>query len=156
MPFLGKPDPETMADDQLKEMKSMAEFDGAFVDYKNKGHQIEYLGTEEVDGTPAYKLRVTRANGDVDTIYLDQEYLVEFKSVSKREIQGNEVEAITEIGDYKEVDGLIFAHSMEFSFTGGEGRRVVSLDSIEVDPEIPDERFTMPDKTTVDESAATE
>jgi outer membrane lipoprotein-sorting protein len=151
MPFLGKPDPEVMAEDQLKDIKNMAEFDGVFVNYKEKGHTIEFLGKEEVDGTPAYKLKVTRADGDVDTVYLDEEYFVEFRVDSKREVQGNEVEATTIIGDYKEVEGLMIAHSMEMSF-GGEGRQVITMDSIEIGLDIPDERFTMPEKAESEET----
>jgi len=30
------------------------------VDYKAKGYALDYLGTEDVDGTEAHKLRVTR------------------------------------------------------------------------------------------------
>ena len=152
MPFLGKPDPEVMAEEQLKEVKSMAEFDGVFVNYKEKGHTIELLGQEEIDGTPAYKLKVTKADGDVDTVYLDEEYFVEFRVDSKREVQGNEIEVTTIIGDYKEVEGLVFAHSMEISF-GGEGRQVITIDSIETGLDIPDDRFTMPEKTASAEPA---
>lgn len=154
MPFLGKPDPETMADDQLKQLENQAEFDGVFVDYKAKGHTVELLGTEEVDGTPAYKLKVTKANGDVDTIYLDEEYLVEFRMVSKREIQGNEVEVATVLGDYKEVGGLMFAHSMEMAYGGGEAQQVITIDTVKVDVDIPDEHFAMPTKPEVEKPAA--
>jgi outer membrane lipoprotein-sorting protein len=152
MPFLGKPDPEVMAEEQLKEIKSMAEFDGVFVNYKEKGHTIEFLGKEEMDGTPAYKLKVTKADGDVDIVYLDEEYFVEFRVDSKREVQGNEVEVTTVIGDYKEVEGLIFAHSMEVSL-GGQAQQVITIDSIEVGLDIPDDRFTMPEKADSEETA---
>jgi len=152
MPFLGKPDPEVMAEDQIKDIKNMAEFDGAFVNYKEKGHTIEFLGQEEIDGTPAYKLKVTKADGDVDIVYLDEEYLVEFRVDSKREVQGNEIEVTTILGDYKEVEGLIFAHSMEISF-GGQGQQIITIDSIEVGLDIPDDRFTMPEKAESEEAA---
>lgn len=151
MPFLGKPEPEAMAEDQVKQYQNQAEFDGVLVDYKKKGHSIELLGEEEVDGTPAYKLKATRANGDVDIIYLDEEYLVEFRTESKREVQGNEIETVMVLGDYKEVDGLIFAHSMEMSAAGSEARQVITIHAIEVGPEIPDERFEMPEVTPAEE-----
>ncbi len=147
LPFLGKTEPETMADDQLKQLRDQAELEGPFVNYREKGHAVELLGAEEVDGTPAYKLKLTKANGDVDLVYLDQEHLVEFKVESRREVQGNEVVVTTVIGDYKEVDGLLFAHSMELSFGGGPAQQVITLESVELGLEIPDERFTMPART---------
>jgi outer membrane lipoprotein-sorting protein len=152
LPFLGKPDPEEMAEDRLKELRNRADIDSVLVNYEEKGHTVELLGTEEVDGTPAYKLRVTRANGDVDTLYLDEEYFVEFKVESTREIQGNEINVSTVLGDYKEVDGLLFAHSMEMSYGGSEAQQVITFTKIELGLEIPDERFRMPEKQAAAET----
>ena len=33
--------------------------DGFLVDYKEKGHQVEYLGKEDVEGTEAFHLKIT-------------------------------------------------------------------------------------------------
>jgi outer membrane lipoprotein-sorting protein len=153
MPFMGKTEPEEMAEDQVKQLKNQAEFEGVLVNYKEKGHTVELVGSEEVDGTPAYKLKVTRADGDIDYLYLDQEYYVEFKSELKREVQGNEMTITTVIGDYKEVDGLLFAHSMEMSFNGVETRQVLTIESIELGVDLPDDRFAMPAKTEVEAPA---
>jgi outer membrane lipoprotein-sorting protein len=153
MPFLGKTEPEEMAEDQLKEIKDEAELEGPLVNYRAKGHTVELVGEEEVDGTPAYKLKVTKANGDVDYLYLDKEYFVEFKAEAKREIQGNEVEVSTVIGDYKEVDGLLFPHSMEISYGGGPAAQVITISSIELGVDIPDDRFAMPEKAAEGEAA---
>ena len=144
MPFLGKTEPEEMAEDQLKDIKEQADFDGVLVNYEEKGHTVELLGKEEIDGTPAYKLKVTKANGDIINLYLDQEYYVEFKAEATREVQGAEVEVSTIFGDYKEVEGLLFAHSMEMSFAGNPAGQVITIDTIELDAEIEDYRFAMP------------
>ena len=156
MPFLGKTEPEEMAEDQIKQLKNQADFKGPLVDYEEKGHTVELVGEEEIDGTPAYKLEVTRADGDVDYLYLDEEYFVEFKSEVTREVQGNEMTMIMDIGDYKEVDGLLFAHSMEMSFGDGPALQVITIESIETGIDLPDERFTMPPKKEAEEPAAEE
>jgi outer membrane lipoprotein-sorting protein len=153
LPFMGKTEPEKMAEDQVKQLKDQADFEGVLVNYKEKGHTVELLGTEEVDGTPAYKLKVTKANGDVDILYLDQEYFVEFKTESTREVQGNEVTVSTVLGDYKDVDGLLFPHSMEMSFDGSEAQQVITIESIELGIDLPDERFAMPEKKETAEQA---
>lgn len=153
MPFMGKTEPEEMAEDQVKQLKDQADFKGVLFGYEAKGHTVELMGTEEVDGTPAYKLKVNRADGDVDVIYLDEEYFVEFKTESTREIQGNEVTVAMVVGDYKEVDGLLFAHSMEMSFGGGETQQVITIESIETGVELPDDRFAMPEKTEAEAEA---
>jgi len=146
MPFMGSTEPEEMAEDQVKQLKDQAEFEGVLVNFEEKGHTVELVGKEEVDGTPAYKIKVTRADGDVDYLYLDEEYFIEFKTESTREIQGNEMTISTVLGDYKEVDGLLFAHSMEMSFGGGDAQQVVTIENIELGVDLPDERFAMPAK----------
>jgi len=150
LPFLGKTEPEKMAEDRIEELKNQADFEGVLVNYKEKGHTVEFMGIEEIDGTPAYKLKVTKASGDVDVMYLDEEHFVEFKIESQREIQGNQVSVTTVLGDYKEVGGLLFAHSMEMSYGGGEAQQVITIESIKLDAEISDERFAMPVKKTPD------
>jgi len=153
MPFLGKTEPEEMAEDQLKDIKDQADFDGVLVNYEEKGHTVELEGTEDVDGTPAYKLQVTKANGDIVNLYLDQEYYIEFKAETTREVQGAEVEISTVFGDYKEVDGLLFAHSMEMSFAGNPAQQVITIDNMELNVEIDDGRFTMPEPKASEEEA---
>jgi outer membrane lipoprotein-sorting protein len=147
MPFLGKTEPEEMAEDQVQQLKNQADFEGVLVNWKEKGHTVELIGKEEVDGTPAYKLKVTRDNGDVDYLFLDEEYFVEFKIEAEREVQGTEVTVSTVVGDYKEVDGLLFAHSMEMSYGGGEVMQVITIEDIELGVDLPDDRFTMPAAT---------
>jgi outer membrane lipoprotein-sorting protein len=154
MPFLGKTEPEEMAEDQIKQLKNQAEFKGPLVDYEEKGNTVELVGKEEIDGTPAYKIKVTRADGDVDILYLDEEYFVEFKSEVTREVQGTEITIVTDIGDYKEVDGLLFAHSMEMAFGDGPAQQVVTIEEIETGVELPDERFAMPAKSEDEAEAA--
>jgi len=153
IPFMGKTEPEEMAEDQLKEIKDQAEFEGVLCNAKAKGHTVELLGEEEVDGTPAYKLKVTKANGDVDVLYLDTEYYLEFKSEATREIQGTEVQVASVVGDYKEVGGLLFPHSMEIAYGGGPAQQVMTIESVELGAEIADERFAMPAKPAAGEAA---
>ena len=49
------------------------------MDYKAKGHTVELVGKEKVEGTDAYKLKVTLKNGDVRYIYLDAETYLEIR-----------------------------------------------------------------------------
>ena len=62
-----------------------AEVDGALVDWKEKGSTVEYLGAEDVDGTLAHKLKVTRKNGDISYVYLDPEHFLEIRVTTQRD-----------------------------------------------------------------------
>jgi hypothetical protein len=152
MPFMGKTDPEEMAEDELKSVKEMAEWEGPFVDWEKKGHKIELIGTEEIEGTEAYALKVIRAGTeDESTYYLDTEYCLPFVSKGVREIQGNEMAFTQSIGDYKQVGDIVMAHSMISSI--GEGatpaQQVITIESAEFNvADITAERFSMPAAST--------
>ena len=98
-----------MSADESKETEEMADLDGPLVDYKSKGHQVELQGKEKIEGTDAYKLKVTLKNGDVQTIYIDSDSFLEIKEVTKRTIRGTEQEIESAIGDYKAVNGIMIA-----------------------------------------------
>lgn len=147
MPFMGKTDPEPMPEEQAEQAKEQSDLDGPLVDFEEKGIQVELVGKEEIEGTGAYKLKVTMENGDVRHYYLDDEYHLPFFTLSKTEIQGQEVEIETRIGDYKEVGGLVMAHSVNNRPKGaGEDQgQTIIIDSAELGVEVPGDFFTMPE-----------
>src|SRR5919197_557879 len=73
-PFFGRRDPERMSGDDVKALVEDTEMDGPLIDWQTKGNAVEYLGTEDVDGTPAHKLKVVRKNGDTSFVYLDPDH----------------------------------------------------------------------------------
>jgi outer membrane lipoprotein-sorting protein len=144
LPFIGKKDPERMSADDVKQAEEQADLDGPLVDYKAKGHKVELVGKEKVEGSDAWKLKVTQKNGDVHYLFLDADAYLEIKDVTKRTVNGNEVEIESTSGDYKDTAGLMFPHSIE---TGGKGvpqRVKLTFSKIEVNPKIEDTRFKMP------------
>ena len=145
MPFMGKTDPEVMAEDQAKNIKEQADFDGPLMNWQDKGHQIELVGLEETEGTEAYKLKVALANGDVRYHFLDSEYFITIKQEGKTTMQGNEVEFETILSDYKEVGGLMFPHSIESRPKGAPSGQVITIETIELGVDVNDEMFAMPE-----------
>src|SRR5256714_11559425 len=100
-PFQGRKDPEKMSADDTKSLMEDADIDGPLVDWKAKGSTVEYLGTEDVDGTQAHKLKVVRKNGDVTFVYLDPDAFLEIRKVSQRMRHGAYEEVETDLGDYE-------------------------------------------------------
>jgi len=146
MPFTGDPNPQPMAEDQLKMARQQSDMiEGELVDYKGKGHTIELLGTEDVEGTEAYKLKITRADGDVVYAYLDTEHCMELKQESKRTMMGNEANFVTTIGDYKEVGDVVLAHSFESVSPDMGFGQSFTIEKVELNPEIDDSRFVVPE-----------
>src|SRR5262249_41440518 len=107
-PMTGKKDAERMSPDDLKQTQDQADFEGPLVDYKKKGHKVELVGKEKIEGTDAYKLKVIKKNGDTEYIYLDADAFLEIKSEGKRIVRDTPVEFESTTGDYKDGSGVMF------------------------------------------------
>jgi len=147
-PFMGRKDPEKLSADDAKGMgEDAADVLGALVDYKEKGYQLDYLGTEDVDGTEAHKLRVTRGNGDLIYVYLDPEYFLEIRTLSRRIEHGVPNETITDYGDYEKVDGVYLPLSEESRQKGSSERQKVQFETAAINGATDDGVFHFPAKT---------
>jgi outer membrane lipoprotein-sorting protein len=144
MPFMGKKDPELMAADEAKDIQEMADIGGPLFEYKSKGHQVELLGKDKVEGTDAYKLKVTLKNGDVETVYIDADSFLEIKKETKRTVRGTEQDVEESIGDYKEVGGIIFPFALETGIKGSQQKEKLTITKIELNVPAEDSIFKMP------------
>ncbi len=143
-PFAGKTDPEKMPPDQVELIEDQADMDGPLVDYRKKGHKVELVGKDEVEGSDVYKLKVSKKNGNVEYHYLEAEYFLPIKLEGKRKFQGTEIEFAMVFGDYKEVNGLLIPHSIQQQ--GSEmGGVVITFEKMEVNIPLSEERFAMPE-----------
>ncbi len=144
MPFMGKTEAEPMPEDQAKIMIEQADFDGPLVNWEEDGNTIEYQGVEDIEGTETHKLKVTLSSGDVRYYFLDTDYFLPIKSSGKATVQGQETEFETTYGDYKEVGGLMLAHSIESKPAGAPAGQVITIETAEVNLELMDDQFSMP------------
>jgi hypothetical protein len=143
-PWQGKKDPESLGEEEMKQILEDSDFDGPLVNYQQKGNKLEFVGMEPVEGTDAFKLKLTLANGDVRYYYMDTDYYVPIKIDTKRMIRGAEREYETSLGDYKEVAGWYLPHSVEVNVKGSQNRQKVTYDKIEANLPIDDSRFHIP------------
>lgn len=112
-PFMGGTDAQKMDAEQSKEFGKQ-KFQDEFLDYEKKGHKVELVGTEEVDGADTYKIKMTKKSGDVVFYFFDTENYVPIMMralMDSGPAKGQAVE--TYMSDYQEVDGLMVAHSTE-------------------------------------------
>jgi len=143
-PWQGKKDAEPLGEEEMKQIVEDSDFDGPLVNYQQKKNKIEFVGMEPVEGTDAFKLKVTLANGDVRYYYMDTDYYVPIKIDTKRMIRGAEREYETSLGDYKEVAGWYLPHSVEVNAKGSQNKQKVTYEKIEANVPIEDSRFHIP------------
>ncbi len=147
-PWSGKKDAEAVGEEELKGLVEDSDIDGPLVNYRAKGVKVEYAGTDEVEGTDAYKLKVTMAGGDVRFYYMDTDYFVPIKIETKRMIRGAEREYETILGDYKEVGGWYLPFSIESGVKGNPNRQKITYEKIEANVALDDSRFARPAAVT--------
>jgi outer membrane lipoprotein-sorting protein len=145
VPFTGKKDAEPMSADDLKEAREEADIDGPLIDYKQKGNKVELIGKEKTEGTDTYHLKVTLKDGTVRELFLDADSFLEIKSIGKVTRQGTETIIESALGDYKEVEGLMIAFSIEQHPQGGQGPgQKITISKVEFNVPVDDGFFKMP------------
>ena len=139
--------------DNLK--NDLAEFPDPFLNYKEKGFSVELMGTETVDGSDAFKVKLTKkpmiVDGEevpnVSIYYFDSENFVPImthEEVMSGPGKGMIMEA--KMSDYQEVEGLY----MPFSMTQGvkdQPGQPITITSIELNPTVDESEFEFPETT---------
>jgi hypothetical protein len=143
-PFQGRKDPEKLSTDDVKSLMEDAEIDGPLVDWKAKQSTVDYLGTEDVDGTLAYKLKVVRKNGDVSFVYLDPDHFLEIRILTQRIKHGAQEEVETDLGDYEKAAGVFVPTSIESGRKGDPDKQKIIIDKAEANVPVDDAMFHFP------------
>jgi len=141
-PMMGS-DPMDISGAEADGLKETSDVDGQLWNYKEKGHQLELEGTEEVDGAEAYVLKLTKKNGKIDHYYLDAESYMIVKLKNKTMMNGMETEGEGLFSNYKNVDGFMMAHTIEQK-AGGQTVMTITLEEVEANVAIDDSIFAKP------------
>ncbi|MCG9972455.1 outer membrane lipoprotein-sorting protein [Christiangramia crocea] len=124
------------------------DFPSPFYNYKEKGYEVEMMGTETMEGTEVYKIKLTQqpvlVNGkeepNVTYYFFDTENNVIIASES--EIKMGPMKGQTNkstLSGYQEVDGLYFP--FDLTMMGSS----ISIEEIQLNPEIDDDMFEFPE-----------
>jgi len=137
--------PEKATSEELENHKlNLNDFPDALLNYKENNYVATYIGTETFDGTETYKIKMVKEQITVDGVKMDdvEFYFFEIDSgamigMQKEMLSGpmKGIIAESKFSDYQEVDGLYMAFSMSQGVKDQEGQ-VISMDSIELNPEI--------------------
>jgi photosystem II stability/assembly factor-like uncharacterized protein len=143
-PFDGRRDAFRRSADEAKGIAHEADMDGPLVDWREKGHRIDYLGTEVVDGTQAHKLRVSRKDGDVEYHFLDPATFLAMRILTEAHIRGVEQISEADLGDYEQVAGVWMPFSVDVGGKGGPRGAHFTVERAEPNIEVDDALFRFP------------
>lgn len=152
-PFQGRKEPERLSADDARPLAREADLEGPLVDSVRKGNRVEYLGTEDVDGTDAHKLKVTFLDGDVQYIYLDPDHFLEIRVVTQMHVRGVEYVQEVDLGNYEKVAGVYVPFSIETGPKGGRKYQKITLASAEPNVTLDEALFHLPAEKKADAPA---
>lgn len=144
-PFMNKLEPEPLTADVVKSMKDMTDIDGTLMGYKAKGYTIEYVGTEDVDGTEAIKIKVNKGDKRYEYSYFDPATYYEIKNTKVEEVDGKETESSMVMSNFKVQDGVVFPFTMQQA-DPNMGGATITVTAITVNPTVDAKIFDMPAK----------
>jgi hypothetical protein len=117
MPFAGQQKPEAMTADDVKEGLDELDVQGILVDYKDKGHTIELVGKEDVEGTECFKLKVTLKGGNIRTLFFDPSSFYMIREVAKMKANGQEGEQTVNFSNFQKLpEGIVVPWSIGTPF----------------------------------------
>jgi hypothetical protein len=116
-PWNGQTTAEAMTAEDVKESQDQLDAQGTLIDYKTKGHTVESLGTEDIEGTECHKLKITLKSGKTETIYLDPKSFYMVRMTGKQKANGQEVEVTTTFANYQKLpEGIVIPMSVTLPF----------------------------------------
>lgn len=134
--------PQQMTGPQAEGTREQAGLDPLFLDYQEKGHRIELVGTEKVDGQAVHHLRVTKKNGQIAHHYLDATTGLETRIVETFEQGGLKVEVRTDLSNYRTVDGMQVPFTIK-QYNKGQLAAEFNVEKVEFNVPMEDELFSM-------------
>jgi hypothetical protein len=135
--------------DQALELRELdGDFDGFLVDYKAKGHTVEYVGREKAGGVDTYKLKVTLKSGAVRYVYLDAATFLERKQEGTMTLPDGKVPVILTFGDWRDVEGVKFPFAIDEERVSFPPQTfAIYTERIELNPPVDEAMFKMPGKS---------
>jgi len=137
--------------------RSLAEFDSPLMDAAAKGHRVELVGRSDFDGIDTWELKVTlagddpgdsvgengEATGNEETWHLDAETYLQVARLLPAVDFGRAVGTQQVFyDDHREVGGVMFPFFIQSEYF--IRLNIWTVDSVEVNPEIPPGLFTRP------------
>jgi len=140
-PSTGVFDQQPMSPENLRQAAEQADIEGPLVSWRSKGHQVELIGKETVDGREAYRLRTTLAGGTTRDDLIDAQSFLTIRTDTTRRVRGQTLQLETTFGDYRESGGLWFPRSIVSTAKGRPQSLRIVVDTVEVNPGIDEQRF---------------
>jgi outer membrane lipoprotein-sorting protein len=135
-------EPQELSGNQLNQAMSQANIDGELFNYAEKGAVATLIGKVNVDGSPMFNIKLTDKDGTSKNYFIDAESYLIRKVKAKVDVQGQEVEMEQNMNDYKNIDGIMMATTIDSKSPMGTAS--VVFNDIKFGENIDDSIFSKP------------
>jgi len=144
-PMMGSKTAQPLPEAQLEQTrKQSGDMGGPLYNWEEKGYKVELLGTDDLDGTEVYKIKLQMEEDEEPaTLYMDAENYVILRMDSKVNMQGQQLNIVTSFSNFKKVKGVVMAHSIESDM--GMMKSTMTVEKIDTDSKIDDKLFEKPE-----------
>jgi outer membrane lipoprotein-sorting protein len=144
-PFLNRNDVDPFTAAELEAAASQSGLDGYLVDCAAKGTAVTVEGIEDVEGQPAYRLKLTLEGGAVLHDWVDRKSFLEVRiDGTPRRMDGKLRAVQVYLRDYRNVNGLMVPHLLETTVEGSARTEKIYIEKVQVNPSLDAARFDKP------------
>jgi len=145
-PFLNRDDWEEFTAEQTKASVGSWDLDGPLIDYAAKNTTVALEGVDKIDGSDAYRLKVTHRDGTVQRVWIDQKSFLDVRvEGTPRRMDGKMRTVWVTQKDFRAVEGgVMIPFVQETSVDGYRETHRLQIEKVAVNPKLDDARFVKP------------
>jgi len=144
-PFKGVGTPREMSVTERQSAIDTADPRGLLFDHAARGHDIDYVGTVQLDSGPAHQLQVTLESGAVRQVYLDAESRLDVAMDTTRIIGKQELVVRTTYSGWAQSGDLLIPRRQVTRTEGDDQSHWLTIGTVQVNPELADDHFGRPE-----------
>ena len=132
-PFGGMSTPERMTDEDIKLSSDDLDLEGSLLNYQAKGHTIDLMENEDIDGVDAIQLRVNLKNGKTVFYFIDPDTYYIIRTTAKGVSNGQEFTNTSNYYNFKKTkEGILYPYTIDN----------LTFDTIEINIPLDDKLFS--------------
>ncbi len=143
MPWTGSSEPRDLDSDQMRVVEQMSDIEGDLYNWEEKKFVLTLEGSDKLNDTGVFKLKLIKPSGDEFLFYLDKKKYIILREDTKVERNGAPFESIILFKDFKPVEGMVMPFEIETKMNGQVVSKFI-IEDVEINPQIDDSIFEKP------------
>ena len=138
----GRPEVKPLSAQEVKFARAAPGLEGPLIDFRAKGSTVRLEGGEEIDGRKAFRIGVTLATGEHQTVWIDAENFLELRfDRTAYGPTGPKGIVTVRYRDYKAIEGLALPSVLEIGGAAAAKPDRMVIEKVALNAPIEDREF---------------